>query len=592
MNPGLTMVVGPPGTGKTDVAVQIVSNIYHNNPDQRTLLVTHSNQALNDLFEKIMERDVHERHLLRLGRGQEELATTKDFSKWGRVNMTLARRVALLEEVRRLAATVGAAGDVAGTCENATNFYKHTVVSAIEAYEAEVGLRASGLEATDEGAGAEKDVAKLREQFPFKTFFSNAPGGLDEIFKGSSWDEQAEAVRGCFRHLHSMFEEIGEYRAFELLRTQRQRSDYILTKQARIVAMTCTHAALIRRTLVGLGFKYDNIVMEESAQILEVETFIPMLLQTHDMVEGCRLKRVTLIGDHNQLPPVVKNMAFQKYGRLDQSLFARFVRLGVPTTQLNLQGRARPDIARLYTWRYDGLGHLPATSAETLPDGSPSPYALANAGMRFPFQFIDVPDFMGNGESAPSPHFYQNLGEAEFMVATFQYLRLVGYPANRITLLTTYNGQKHLLQDIVRARCTPFPQFGDPADIETVDRYQGQQNDIVLLSLVRTRHVGHLRDVRRLVVATSRARLGLYVFGRQSLFQGCYELRPTFDQLLNRPTTLQLVPGERLPTLARRAEEDVEAGSVTTVEDATAMGVLVQGMVATHTTDEVEMRAT
>lgn len=45
MQPGLTMVVGPPGTGKTDVAVQIISNIYHNFPNQRMLVVTHSNQV-------------------------------------------------------------------------------------------------------------------------------------------------------------------------------------------------------------------------------------------------------------------------------------------------------------------------------------------------------------------------------------------------------------------------------------------------------------------------------------------------------------------------------------------------------------------
>lgn len=64
------MVVGPPGTGKTDVAVQIISNIYHNFPDQRTLIVTHSNQALNQLFEKIMALDIDERHLLRLGHGK------------------------------------------------------------------------------------------------------------------------------------------------------------------------------------------------------------------------------------------------------------------------------------------------------------------------------------------------------------------------------------------------------------------------------------------------------------------------------------------------------------------------------------------
>ncbi|CAF4707695.1 unnamed protein product, partial [Rotaria magnacalcarata] len=53
----------------------------------------------------------------------------------------------------------------------------------------------------------------------------------------------------------------------------------------------------------------------------------------------------------------------------------------------------------------------------------------------------------------------------------------------------------------------------------TVDKYQGQQNDYILLSLVRTNAIGHLRDVRRLVVAMSRARLGLYIFGRVSLFE-------------------------------------------------------------------------
>lgn len=82
MQPGLTLVVGPPGTGKTDVAVQIISNLYHNHPNQRTLIVTHSNQALNQLFEKIMALDIDERHLLRLGHGEEALETEKDFSRF------------------------------------------------------------------------------------------------------------------------------------------------------------------------------------------------------------------------------------------------------------------------------------------------------------------------------------------------------------------------------------------------------------------------------------------------------------------------------------------------------------------------------
>ena len=67
-----------------------------------------------------------------------------------------------------------------------------------------------------------------------------------------------------------------------------------------------------------------------------------------------------------------------------------------------------------------------------------------------------------------------------------------------------YNGQKHLIRDVLRQRCAWNPLFGEPKTVTTVDRYQGQQNDYIIISLVRTEHVGHIRDVRRLVVACSR----------------------------------------------------------------------------------------
>jgi intron-binding protein aquarius len=69
----------------------------------------------------------------------------------------------------------------------------------------------------------------------------------------------------------------------------------------------------------------------------------------------------------------------------------------------------------------------------------------------------------------------------------------------------------------------------------------------ILLSLVRTKAIGHIRDVRRLVVALSRARLGLYIFARARLFENCYELTPALAQLLQRPTELVLVPNEPHP---------------------------------------------
>ena len=237
------------------------------------------------------------------------------------------------------------------------------------------------------------------------------------LWRRSPADDIA-AAESCFAHLTKLFSELASYRAFELLRSQRGRTDYMLTKQARVIAMTCTHAALTRAALLELRFAYDSVIMEEAAQVTEVETLLPLLLQQRgpeDAATGAgggpepRLKRLVLIGDHHQLPPVVQNMALQKYARLDQSLFARLVRLGVPTVQLNMQGRARPAIAKLYNWRYNGLADLP--SVRTIADGGAAPttsrFACANAGFAHTTQLVDVPDYDGRGESTPLPHFYQ-----------------------------------------------------------------------------------------------------------------------------------------------------------------------------------------
>jgi len=620
-NPGLTMVVGPPGTGKTDTAVQVVNLLFHNFPDQKIVLVAHSNQALNDLFTKIVALDIPERYLLRLGRGIEEIDSKQDFSKWGRVNHMLQRRMDLLAKVERLAETFKLHGeDAAYTCENAQHFFLHHVRYRWEEFRKKLTLagkdgagihkvlgKASGpaakkrkgpdgdaatsAEAAEEGgdsetpAAAKKRAAEIAEAdseelrkakgqlakgtrttvsllFPFTAFFSDAP---QPLFPSESYEADLEVAEGCFRYFENMFKEIEECRAFELLRNGHDRGNYLITTHARIIAMTCTHAALTRPNLMNLAFKYDNLIMEESAQILEVETFIPMLLQNAENGVS-RLKRVMFIGDHHQLPPVVKNRAFQKYGHLDQSLYARFVRLRTPTVDLNLQGRARPGIADLYAWRYRDLGNL----SNVLTDDK---YRFSNAGLTHEFQFINVEDFEGQGESQPSPYFYQNLGEAESAVALFMYMRLMGIPAAKISIISTYNGQKALLRDVVRSRCSWNPIFGEPSKITTVDKFQGQQNDYIIVSLVRTAHVGHLRDVRRLVVTMSRARYGLYVFGRFSLFENCFELTPVFSRFSKLPKQLSLELEEKEG--AQRLVDSGETNS-TLVEDLPHMWRILQ----------------
>uniref|UniRef100_A0A158R470 Intron-binding protein aquarius n=1 Tax=Syphacia muris TaxID=451379 RepID=A0A158R470_9BILA len=531
MQPGLTMVVGPPGTGKTDVAVQIISNIYHNWPDQRTLVVTHSNQALNLLFEKVIALDVDERHLLRMGHGEETLETEKDFSRYGRVNYVLKKRLELLKEVEKLQISLDVQGDVAYTCETAGHFFLYQVFARWEKFESDI----NGLTA-EEKLTAEP----ISKYFPFHKYFEDAP---QPLFKGVSFEEDWEVAQGCWRYIRSIFSQLEEFRSFELLRSGRDRAEYLLVNEAKIIAMTCTHAALRRKDLVELSFRYDNIIMEEAAQILEVETFIPLLLQNPQDGRS-RLKRWIMIGDHHQLPPVVQNMAFQKYSNMEQSLFSRLVRLGVPYVQLDRQGRARAELAALYKWRYKNLDNLP--HIESLEQ-----FQLINPGFMFNYQLIDVPDFNGIGEATPSPYFYQNLGEAEYAVALYTYMRILGYPAEKISILTTYNGQASLLRDVVEKRCADNPLIGSPHKISTVDKYQGQQNDYVILSLVRTKNIGHIRDVRRLVVAFSRARLGLYILARTHLYRNCFELTPAFQKLCLHPRKLLIVPNETYPAKRR-----------------------------------------
>ncbi|KAL5542059.1 hypothetical protein UlMin_009769 [Ulmus minor] len=351
IQPGLTMVVGPPGTGKTDTAVQILNILYYNCRTQRMLIITHSNQALNDLFEKIMQWDVPAHYLLRLGQGEQELAT----------DLYLAGKPI---KVERLARSLQLPEDVGYTCETAGYFWLLHFYSRWE-----------------------QCLAACAE-------IANKPSFT------CGW------LKGVFRCLKTMFQELEECRAFELLKSAADPANYLMTYQAKIIAMTCTHAAL----------KSKDFLQLESAQILEIETFIPMLLQRQE--DGYAwLKQCILIGYHHQLPPVVKNMAFQKYSHMDHCLLTRFVHLGIPYIELNAQGRARPSIAKLYNWRYRDFGDLAYLKEAAI--------------------------------------FHRAI--------VFIYMGLLRYPANKISILTTYNGQKLLIHDVINRQCFPYDFIGPPS---------------------------------------------------------------------------------------------------------------------------------
>lgn len=368
---GLTLIIGPPGTGKTDVAAQIIENVY-NQSSGKILLITKSNKALDHLFSKIKNSSIPKEEILRLG-GKNE-----DWGNMGRVEELLRIRKELLDEVEILVKSLGEVGDHATSCEQVLYFYNTVVKPKILAF------RLSSSE------------------FPFIEYMKTKVSPSKQLY--------TEFID----YVEELFEKVGRTRPYELLRSGKDRQDYLLLNQSRIIAMTCTYAALHRRDFIKLGFKYETLIIEESAQMLDIETFIPLILQ------DSALKRTVMIGDDKQLPPVIQDKSLVK--PFSRSMFERILKNNHGIL-LDVQFRARSEICDLYRSVYPSLKDYEKFNQE-----NPS----FNPGFEQLVQVINVGDYKGRGESFPRKHFIQNLGEAEYVVQTFMYMRLLQYIYNLI----------------------------------------------------------------------------------------------------------------------------------------------------------------
>jgi intron-binding protein aquarius len=297
--------------------------------------------------------------------------------------------------------------------------------------------------------------------------------------------------------------------------------------------MTGTQARIKRKELIQLGFEYNNFLIDDASQILEMETFISVHMQKQERVRK-NLERVVLIGEHHQLPPVVQNVVLRSFSHFDQSLFLRLLKLGLPFIPLNFQGRCRPTLAKLFSWRYRQI----KSSSSVLKNK----FTRTNPGFLFEYQLINVLDDQGICATETVPYMYENSTEAEYIISVYQYMRLHGYCTQKIVILSTYNGQVALIRNMIENRCSQISLIGRPVKISTIDNYQGLQSEFVLISLVKNHNLGHVKDVRRLILAMSRSRLGLYVFARAPLFNKCYEAKQVFQRLFHQPTTLALTP--------------------------------------------------
>ena len=278
--------------------------------------------------------------------------------------------------------------------------------------------------------------------------------------------------------------------------------EYEVLREACVIGMTTTCAAKYRSILKEIRPRI--VIVEEAAEVLEAHIIA-------SLTPGCQ--HLILIGDHQQLRPTPAVYDLAKRYKLDVSLFERMVNVGIQCETLNVQHRMRPEISALMKHIYDDLENH--ESVEKYEDIK---------GMKKNMFFINH-NYME--DSCNQSHSHVNEHEAKFLVALCRHLMQQGYRADQITLLTTYTGQMYAIRDCLQeedAIKEPLKPENDSSfrgvRVTTVDNFQGEENDIILLSLVRSNKdekVGFIKIVNRACVALSRARKGFYCIGNFGL---------------------------------------------------------------------------
>lgn len=318
---------------------------------------------------------------------------------------------------------------------------------------------------------------------------------------------QLWAIRKAIRELRSHRKRGDErfHQKFEHLKARATeleiRINSNLFDEARVVASTLVGSA--NRVLEGM--KFGTLFIDEAAQALEAACWIPMR----------RVTRVVLAGDHCQLPPMVKSIAALKAG-LGKSLMERIVEHKPDVvTLLKIQYRMNEKIMKFSSdWFYHGeVESAPQTRNRGILD------------LDEPIEWRDskVDDEEGDsGESFVGESFGRiNKAEAQLTLDTLEdYFKKIG--KQRILdehidvgVISPYRAQVQYLRRLIRKR-ESFKPFRHSISVNTVDGFQGQERDIILISLVRSNdqgQIGFLNDLRRMNVAITRARMKLIILG-------------------------------------------------------------------------------
>lgn len=311
---------------------------------------------------------------------------------------------------------------------------------------------------------------------------------IRELYARSRKGAEREAIRQKINSLKD--------RATEL----EIRINESLFSEARVIA--CTLVGSANRLLIGQ--KFGTLFIDEAAQALEAACWIPIR----------KADRVILAGDHCQLPPTVKAPEALRAG-LGHTLMQTIVKSKPDTVSLlKLQYRMNDEIMRFSSeWFYGGmLQSAPEVKYRSILD------------FDTPIEWINTEGLDCNEEFIGENYGRINKSEAELSIEQLKgYITKIGrerFLDERIDvgMISPYKAQVQYLRRLVRNDAF-FKPYRQAITINTVDGFQGQERDVILISLVRANEegqIGFLNDLRRMNVAITRARMKLIILGDAS----------------------------------------------------------------------------
>ena len=278
------------------------------------------------------------------------------------------------------------------------------------------------------------------------------------------------------------------------------RINEALFSEARVIA--CTLVSSANRILTGM--KFGTLFIDEAAQALEAACWIAIR----------KADRVILAGDHYQLPPTIKCIEAMR-GGLDETLMQKIVCNKPETVSLlKTQYRMNDEIMRFSSeWFYHGeLNSAPEVKYRSILDFDTPIVWINTENMDCNEEFV--------GES------FGRINKAEAMLCIEElkkYINKIGKERlldERIDfgVISPYKAQVQYLRQLVKKDAF-FKPFRSLMTINTVDGFQGQERDVILISLVRANEdgqIGFLNDLRRMNVAITRARMKLIILGDAS----------------------------------------------------------------------------